>query len=459
MATAPAGNRPGLSRETGEPDILSTDRHPDPSENSKPAEIADDDLPWPGVELVSRVAGGPDRPAFYESGRQSVRDLEAVLSVIGRRLDSFTSILDFGCGCGRILLHLAHLAETASVHGVDIDARAVRWAAENLPWADLKVNRTEPPLEFGDATFDLVYNHSVFTHLDEEHQDLWLTELRRVTRPGGILVLSVHGEKPLTDFEEGSRNAGGDPRHVREEVRRRGISFVKHDGHVGGPHNDGYHSTFHAPWYVIDHWSAYFTVRAYVLQGSLGFQDFVLLERRPDDAPVPAGTRPQPQAVAAPASAEPGAAALPEVHRAVHRPLHGPAPEAPGRFGPLTRLARRTVLRALSQYTDYQRGVDQDVQRALGSLDAAVADVNRELERIRAAERIHGVLTLNESNVRLWDSLNKHGERINRLEEDLWDAIDKKADRSGATARESGADPAPGSPSASSGATAEDAER
>ncbi|HEX2699909.1 MAG TPA: class I SAM-dependent methyltransferase [Acidimicrobiales bacterium] len=377
---------------------------------------------------MSRVAGGTDRAAFFESGRQSVRDLQAVLGIAGRRLESFGEILDFGCGCGRILVHLEHLAATSRVHGVDIDARAVRWAAENLPWADIKVNRTEPPLDFADATFDLVYNHSVFTHLDEEHQDLWLAELRRVTRPGGLVVLTVHGEKALWDFEEGSKNAGGNPSLVRDEVRRRGISFLKNDSHVGGPHNDGYHSTFHAPWYVLDHWSGFFTVKAYVLQGSLDFQDVVLLQRRRDDQPVPAGTRPIAEPVVAPSSGI-GAASLPDVDRAVHDPLYGPAPEAPGRFGALTRIARKTVLRAIAHYADYQRTVDQGVQRALWSIDAALVEVNRELERIQAAERVNGLLTLNESNVRLWDSLNRHGERINRLEEDLWAAIDTKADK------------------------------
>lgn len=455
VATAPTDGEPAPRDRTGEPHILSTDRQADPS----PTELApdghapDEGLPWPGVELVTRVAGGPDRDAFYESGRQSVRDLEAVLRVVGRSLDSFPSILDFGCGCGRILLHLDRLAATSTVHGVDVDARAIRWATENLPWADFKVNDTTPPLDFDDATFDLVYNHSVFTHLDEEHQDLWLAELRRVTKPGGIVVLSVHGEKALSDFEDGSFTAGGNPRPVREEVRRRGIAFVKDDGHIGGPHNDGYHSTFHAPWYVFDHWSGFFAVRAYVLQGSLGFQDFVVLERRADGRPVPAGTSPIVPVDIAPPMENIGGATLPDVGRAVHQALHGPAPEAPGRFGPVTTAARKVVLRALSQYADYQRSVDQGVKSALWALDASLAGIHRELDRIRAAERVNGLLTLNESNVRLWDSLRKHGERVNRLEEDLWAAIAKKADSADAGGSTGGAgdDPAPERPPVAGG--------
>ncbi|HET7489415.1 MAG TPA: class I SAM-dependent methyltransferase [Acidimicrobiales bacterium] len=368
------------------------------------------------------MATGTDRAAFYAGGRQSVRDLEAALASVGRRLDSFSSVLDFGCGCGRILLWLEHLSRTAEVHGCDVDARAVRWAADAFPWAKLVVNQPEPPLPYADGTFDLVYNHSVFTHLDEEHQDLWLAELRRVTRPGGLLLLTVHGEKPLTDFEVGSRGAGGEPDYVRAEVRRRGISFVAQDSHVGSSHGTSYHSTFHAPWYVLDHWSQWLDVRAYILRGSLGFQDMIVLERRPDDAPAPIGTRPLPEAAAA---AHPsGAASLPAVDAAVRHPLAGPDVAGPGRYGQVTTVVRKAVGRAIAQFADYQRGVDEDVQRALLALDNSLAEVRAELERLRSAERVHGVLTLNESNVRLWDALQRQGERVNRLEEDLWAALE-----------------------------------
>src|SRR5215210_4128887 len=136
------------------------------------------DPPWPGEELVSRVAGGTDREAFFESGRQSVRDLNRALSFLGKSVEDYESILEFGCGCGRIMLWLADVGAKASLHGTDIDERAIKWAQENMPYATFKVNGGMPPLDYPDATFDLVYNHSVFTHLDEEYQDAWLAELR-----------------------------------------------------------------------------------------------------------------------------------------------------------------------------------------------------------------------------------------------------------------------------------------
>jgi methylase of polypeptide subunit release factors len=50
-----------------------------------------------------------------------------------RTLDSFESILDFGCGCGRMLLWLPELGRKRALHGTDIDADAIDWCREHLP--------------------------------------------------------------------------------------------------------------------------------------------------------------------------------------------------------------------------------------------------------------------------------------------------------------------------------------
>jgi SAM-dependent methyltransferase len=139
-------------------------------------------MPDPGNDLVSRVVGGADRTWFYWTGRESVRDLERTLGIAGRSLESFESILDFGCGCGRMLLWMAELAGRRALHGTDVDAEAVAWCREHLPYVDVTVNDADPPLAHPDGAFDLVLAHSVFTHLDEARQDAWLSELHRPRR-------------------------------------------------------------------------------------------------------------------------------------------------------------------------------------------------------------------------------------------------------------------------------------
>lgn len=371
------------------------------------------DRPWPGDELVYRVSGAVDRARFYESGRQSADEIQRLLGVIDRPMSSFDQILDFGCGCARILLWLEEVATTSALHGVDTDARAIRWIQETLPYVSAKANQPEPPLDYPDGFFDLVFNHSVFTHISETHQDQWLGELRRVTKPGGILVLSVHGEHAFRHFEEASRAGGGDPLSVRQRFRRNGHVFLREDPWVGSAFPDWYHTAFHAPWYVFDHWSTYFKVIAYASQASLGYQDFVVLERLPDDVVTQADLGPTGVLHAAPAAATAPAetvSANPAIEPALRQIRSGPDIDSATGFGGVSRLWRQSLLRALRHYDEHQRRIQEAILEAIaaGSVDAADPATG---------------LTLRESNTRLWDALRRTGERINRLEADVWEAM------------------------------------
>ncbi len=249
-------------------------------------------VPYPGDELAFRVSGQTDPYAFSETGRMSRESLERALKVIDRTFADFERALDFGCGCGRITAWLQDVAQEVDIHGVDIDERAIAWAREHIPWASFTTNGTLPPLDCAGEQFDLVLNHSVFSHLDVDYQDRWLEELRRVTRPGAILVLSVDGEYGFRQFEHAVREQGADPSPFREQFERDGILFIKEDDWFGTALPDCYHSTFHAPWYVFEHWSRWFEVRGYLPRNALGRQDHVVLERLADgEKPMPYSSR------------------------------------------------------------------------------------------------------------------------------------------------------------------------
>ena len=254
----------------------------------------------PGEDLRWRVAGTPKGDWFWKSGGMSIANISTMLSIIGKSFADYPRALEFGCGCGRMLLHLKQIAEKTELYGVDIDPEGIAWAQAHIPWVKCSVNNGLPPLDFPDGHFDLIFNQSVFTHLDETYQDAWLAELVRVTKPGGTLVLSVSGEHPFAELVKAHRDAGADPANLLEKFRTKGIVFIEDDGWVGGPFPDFYHSTFHAPWYVFEHWSKFLDIKAFVTRGSLDFQDYLLLRRREGPVPVvQAGTEPQ-QAVVAP---------------------------------------------------------------------------------------------------------------------------------------------------------------
>jgi SAM-dependent methyltransferase len=107
-------------------------------------------------------------------------------------LEELGAILDFGCGCGRVARYWTSL-EGPEVHGCDLSPDAVQWCAENLG-IDARVNGLEPPAPYPSQTFDLIYALSVLTHLTEPLQRRWVGELRRIAKPGGLLLVTTHGD-------------------------------------------------------------------------------------------------------------------------------------------------------------------------------------------------------------------------------------------------------------------------
>ncbi len=148
----------------------------------------------------------------------------------------------------------------------DVDAEAINWCKENLAGlARFTRNATDPPLFYEDDFFDLVLAISVFTHLPESMEQLWLAELLRVAKPGAILLLSIHGNRSF-------RNV---PANSCEELAARGFCYAYCGSTAGLPE---YHQTsFHSEEYVLRRWAAFFHIRRIV---AIGHQDVVVCEKR-----------------------------------------------------------------------------------------------------------------------------------------------------------------------------------
>lgn len=154
---------------------------------------APDGLPIPPARLRVAVSGIADPANHIEAGEQSAAAITTILDAAGLRIEQFASILDFGCGSGRVTRQWRALEEV-EVFGCDYNADAISWCGENLRFARFEVNGLEPPTPFPSERFEFVYALSVFTHLPENLQRPWLEELRRILRPGGYLLMTAAGE-------------------------------------------------------------------------------------------------------------------------------------------------------------------------------------------------------------------------------------------------------------------------
>jgi SAM-dependent methyltransferase len=153
---------------------------------------APDGLPLPPPEMMALTTGGYDPRSFYESGLEVAENAREVLAANHLSLGTFESLLDFGCGCGRVLRHWKNV--DGERRGADYNPYMLDWCEKNLTFA-LSFERTYNGrrLAYDDESFDFIFAFSVFTHLQQEDHDFWLQELRRVLSPTGVLLLTVHG--------------------------------------------------------------------------------------------------------------------------------------------------------------------------------------------------------------------------------------------------------------------------
>lgn len=157
-----------------------------------PPATDDDGVPIPPLALMARVVAHADWRLFLRSGAATARRLDAHAARAGLPFRAAQRILDFGCGAGRVIRHLPGLTG-AELYGVDYQDELVDWCARHLAGAFSR-NNLLPPLDFPDGHFDIVYLLSVFTHLRSDTQRVWLDELARVIRPGGLALVSFHEE-------------------------------------------------------------------------------------------------------------------------------------------------------------------------------------------------------------------------------------------------------------------------
>ncbi len=146
---------------------------------SVPADTQPPDLELRRSFLLDQLARAAERPA------RSLGETSPSPSL---------RVLDVGCGEGQLTADDRRAGH--QVLGVDVAEEPLRRA--RLRHADLELRRVEPSGEWplADASFDVVWSGETIEHVADTAR--WLSELRRVLRSGGSLILSTPAHGPLT---------------------------------------------------------------------------------------------------------------------------------------------------------------------------------------------------------------------------------------------------------------------
>lgn len=157
--------------------------------------------------IVTNAAESEEQ--FAASGEHSVRD---ILADVEHLLPAQATVLEIGCGVGRMLRPLA--SRFASVYGVDVSPEMVSRARTRL--ADLSNvtvwltdGTTLRPVKSG--TVDLAISYLVFQHIPEASVvEANIREAFRVLKAGGLFKFQVAGRPDTEEAEYAERSRAKD---------------------------------------------------------------------------------------------------------------------------------------------------------------------------------------------------------------------------------------------------------
>jgi SAM-dependent methyltransferase len=229
-------------------------------------------------EDVHAMARGPLAAAggLYEA--DLVVDALAAVGVAPAQLGS---ALDFGCSSGRVLRALSAAHPNVRWHGCDPNAPAIAWAKEHLAGIELFVSGNQPPLPLTDASLDLAYAISIWSHFAPELGLGWLEEMRRLLRPGGHLVLTTHGLAAVGYYAQHELRTPQQSREIADALYSQGWWYAPEFGEAGdwGVVNPDWGTAFLTPEWLLTQLCPQWRVLDFAPGRNQDNQDVYVLQR------------------------------------------------------------------------------------------------------------------------------------------------------------------------------------
>jgi len=106
----------------------------------------------------------------------------------------------------------------------------------------------------------------------EEYQFIWLEELSRLLKKGGICILSIHGEYCHKQLDK----------NCYDLLMKNGFVYKKMPINVFNTRafSGFYQNSYHLKSYIYENWSRYFRIVEYKIQGINNHQDAVVLQKK-----------------------------------------------------------------------------------------------------------------------------------------------------------------------------------
>ena len=109
----------------------------------------------------------------------------------GDSLDGKT-ILDYGCGWGRLLRIMNYFTDSKKVYGLDVMQSSLdECIKSNIPNQVALCDKSPEELPFNGVQFDLVFSFSIFTHIPKDVALAILKSVHRRISKNGVFILTI----------------------------------------------------------------------------------------------------------------------------------------------------------------------------------------------------------------------------------------------------------------------------
>jgi SAM-dependent methyltransferase len=162
-----------------------------------------------------------------ELQRQSVafmRTMTAGFTAISSKNLASCTVLDYGCGWGRLTRLLCKLVPLERIYAVDPYDASIRECEKHKVMGNIHLSDWVPKTLPVDCQFDLIFAFSVFSHLSEKTMHIVLKTLHNYILPGGVLAITIR-PKEYWKFH--------DDRNIAKEMEKmhgeKGFAFAPHN--------------------------------------------------------------------------------------------------------------------------------------------------------------------------------------------------------------------------------------
>jgi len=162
--------------------------------------LGKEDPLWAIFTRADKRGGRWDLQEFMETGEQAVVRYYELISKHAHRPGTFSHVLDFGCGAGRLTFAWGKRAKR--VTGVDISAPILQIAKNNLAGKehiDFILNQSDDLRVFKERQFDLVFSFVCLQHMPWALAAGYISEFSRICQPGGVVAFQLPSRRFQAD--------------------------------------------------------------------------------------------------------------------------------------------------------------------------------------------------------------------------------------------------------------------